>query len=124
VNTVCGGSGSTATGQAARDFLLANWARRVNDYIPGVFYIGGDTGSRTHIVAGLTAHLYGNYDGVSFHHQITTTALDSSADLDWRWISDSDEAVVVKQVGGPWAFMRRDKLPASLPYKDGNSRTD
>jgi hypothetical protein len=124
VNTTCGGSGSTATGQAARDFLLANWARRVNDYIPGVFYVGGDSGSRTHIVSGLSAHLYGNYDGVSFHHQITTTALTSSANLDWRWISDSDEAVVVKLENGPWAFMRRDKLPTNLPYKDGNSRPD
>jgi hypothetical protein len=75
-------------------------------------------------VSSLTAHLFGNYDGTSFHHQITTTALDSSENLDWRWISDSGEAVVVKQQNGPWAFIRRDKLPATLLYKDGNYRTD
>jgi hypothetical protein len=124
VTTVCGGSGSTATGIAARQFLLANWAKCVNDYVPGVIYVGGDSGSRTQINAGQTAHLYGNYDGTSFHHQITTTALDSSATIDWRWISDSGEAIVVKLADGPWAFMRRDKLPTQLRYKDGVFRTD
>jgi hypothetical protein len=44
--------------------------------------------------------------------------------LDWRWISDSGEAVVVKLQNGPWAFIRRDKLPTTLLYKDGNYRTD
>ena len=68
--------------------------------------------------------LYGNYDGASFHNQLTTVALDSSAQLAWRWVSDSGEAVMVKQSNGPWAFMRRDKLPSQLKYKDGNFRTD
>jgi hypothetical protein len=31
---------------------------------------------------------------------------------------------MVKQENGPWAFMRRDKLPTMLRYKDGNFRTD
>ena len=123
-DVVCGGSGSTATGTGSRQYLLANYAKCVNDYVPGVFFIDSSSGNRVHIPAGLTAHLYGNYDGSSFHHQITTTALDSTAKLDWRWVSDSGEAVVVKLENGPWAFMRRDKLPNSLPYKDGNSRTD
>jgi len=123
-NIVCSGSGSTATGIGSRQYLLATLAKCVNDYVPGVFFIDSSSGNRVHIVAGLTAHLYGNYDGTSFHHQITTTALDSTANLDWRWISDSGEAVVVKLENGPWAYMRRDKLPTSLPYKDGVSRTD
>jgi hypothetical protein len=123
-NVVCSGSGSTATGIQSRQYLLATLAKCVNDYVPGVFFIDSSSGNRTHIVPGLTGHLYGNYDGTSFHHQITTTALDSSANLDWRWISDSGEAVVVKLENGPWAYMRRDKLPTSLPYKDGTSRTD
>jgi hypothetical protein len=125
VSTVCSGSGSTATGQAARQYLLANYAKCVNDYVPGKYYTGGDTGTGVRIVAGLTAHLYGNYDGNSFHHQITTVALDSTAVLAWRWVSDNGEAVLVKlQSPGPWAFMRRDKLPAQLLYSDGNYRTD
>jgi hypothetical protein len=124
VSITCSGSGSTATGLSARHHLLANWAKCVNDYVPGQWYIGGDTPSTTQINAGMTAHLYGNYDGTSFHHQITTTALNSSAQLAWRWVSDSGEAVMVKQENGPWAFMRRDKLPTMLRYKDGNFRTD
>jgi hypothetical protein len=123
-NIVCSGSGSTATGIGSRQHLLATYAKCVNDYVPGVFFIDSSSGSRVHIVEGLTAHLYGNYDGTSFHHQITSTSLDSSAVLDWRWISDSGEAVVVKLQDGPWAFMRRDKLPTQLRYKDGNFRTD
>jgi hypothetical protein len=122
-NIVCSGSGSTATGVASRQYLLANFAKCVNDYVPGVFFIDSSSGNRVHIPAGLTANLYGNYDGTTFHHQIMT-GLDSSANLDWRWISDSGEAVVVKLENGPWAYMRRDKLPTSLPYKDGVSRTD
>jgi len=123
-NVVCSGSGSTATGVGSRQHLLATYAKCVNDYVPGVFFIDSSSGSRVHISAGLTAHLYGNYDGNSFHHQITSTALDSGAVLDWRWISDSGEAVVVKLQNGPWAFMRRDKLPTQLRYKDDNFRTD
>jgi hypothetical protein len=123
-NIVCSGSGSTATGIGSRQYLLATFAKCVNDYVPGVFFIDSSSGSRVHIVDGLTAHLYGNYDGTSFHHQITSTALDSSAVLDWRWISDSGEAVVVKLQNGPWAFMRRDKLPTQLRYKDDVFRTD
>jgi hypothetical protein len=123
-NIVCSGSGSTATGIGSRQYLLATFAKCVNDYVPGVFFIDSSSGSRVHIVNGLTAHLYGNYDGTSFHHQITSTALDSSAVLDWRWISDSGEAVVVKLQDGPWAFMRRDKLPTQLRYKDDVFRTD
>jgi hypothetical protein len=122
-NIVCGGSGSTATGVGSRQYLLANFAKCVNDYVPGVFFIDSSSGNRVHIPAGLTANLYGNYDGTSFHHEVVT-GLDSSANLDWRWISDSGEAVVVKLENGPWAFMRRDKLPTSMPYKDGVSRTD
>ena len=122
-NVVCSGSGSTATGIGSRQYLLATLAKCVNDYVPGVFFIDSSSGNRTHIPAGLTANLYGNYDGTSFHHQILGP-LDSSANLDWRWISDSGEAVVVKLENGPWAYMRRDKLPTSLPYKDGVSRTD
>jgi hypothetical protein len=121
---VCGGSGSTATGVGSRQYLLANFAKCVNDYVPGVFFIDNSSGSRVHINSGETAHLYGNYDGTTFHHQITTTALDSSANLDWRWISDSGEAVVVKLENGPWAFIRRDKLPTQLRYKDDVFRTD
>jgi hypothetical protein len=123
-NIVCSGSGSTATGIGSRQHLLATHAKCVNDYVPGVFFIDSSSGSRVHIVSGLTAHLYGNYDGTSFHHQITSVALDSSAVLDWRWISDSGEAVVVKLQNGPWAFMRRDKLPTTLRYKDDVFRTD
>jgi hypothetical protein len=124
VSIVCGGSGSTATGIESRHHLLANWAKCVNDYVPGKWYLGGDTPSNTEILPGMTAHLYGNYDGDTFHHQITTTALDSSANIAWRWVSDSGEAVMVKLEGGPWAFMRRDKLPTKLRYKDGVFRTD
>jgi hypothetical protein len=123
-NVVCSGSGSTATGIGSRQYLLATFAKCVNDYVPGVFFIDSSSGSRVHISPGMTAHLYGNYDGTSFHHQITTTALDSSAVLDWRWISDSGEAVVVKLQDGPWAFIRRDKLPTQLRYKDDVFRTD
>lgn len=124
VNITCSGSGSTATGLSARHYLLDNYAKCVNDYVPGKWYIGGDTPNNVDIIAGQTAHLYGNYDGTSFHNQITTTALDSSAQLAWRWVSDSGEAVMVKQANGPWAFIRRDKLPNQLLYKDGNTRTD
>lgn len=124
VSIVCGGSGSTATGLSARHYLLDNYAKCVNDYVPGKWYIGGDTPSGVDVSPGMTAHLYGNYDGNTFHHRITTTALNSSANLAWRWVSDSGEAVMVKQAGGPWAFIRRDKLPTQLLYKDGNTRTD
>lgn len=124
VNLTCSGSGSTATGLAARHYLLDNYAKCVNDYVPGKWYIGGDTPNNVDILPGMTAHLYGNYNGTSFHNQLTTVALDSSAQLAWRWVSDSGEAVMVKQTNGPWAFMRRDKLPAQLLYKDGNTRTD
>lgn len=124
VSITCGGSGSTATGLPARQHLLANWAKCVNDYVPGVMYEGGDTPNNVDIVPGLSAHLYGNYDGTTFHNQLTTVALDSTASLAWRWVSDSGEAVMVKQTNGPWAFMRRDKLPATLKYKDGVFRTD
>jgi hypothetical protein len=124
VSITCGGSGSTATGIASRQHLLANWAKCVNDYVPGVMYVGGDTPNNVNINAGMSAHLYGNYDGASFHHQITSVALTSTADLAWRWVSDSGEAVMVKQANGPWAFMRRDKLPSQLRYKDGIDRTD
>jgi hypothetical protein len=123
-DVVCSGSGSTANGIASRQYLLATFAKCVNDYVPGVFFIDSSSGSRVHISPGKTAHLYGNYDGNSFHHQITTTALNESAVLDWRWISDSGEAVVVKLQNGPWAFMRRDKLPTTLRYKDDVFRTD
>jgi hypothetical protein len=124
VSIVCGGSGSMATGIEARHYLLANWAKCVNDYVPGKWYLGGDTPNNVDINPGMTAHLYGNYDGTSFHHQITSVALDSSASLAWRWVSDSGEAVMVKQTNGPWAFIRRDKLPTQLRYKDGVFRTD
>jgi hypothetical protein len=124
VSITCGGSGSTATGIDSRHHLLANWAKCVNDYVPGQWYIGGDTPNNVDINPGMTAHLYGNYDGTSFHHQITTVALDSTASLAWRWVSDSGEAVMVKQTNGPWAFIRRDKLPTTLKYKDGVFRTD
>jgi hypothetical protein len=123
-NLVCSGSGSTATGIGSRQYLLANFAKCVNDYVPGVFFIDSSSGSGVRVVPGLTAHLYGNYDGTSFHHQITSTPIDNSTFLSWRWISDSGEAVVVKEDNGPWAFIRRDKLPTSLLYKDGVSRTD
>lgn len=124
VNLTCSGSGSTATGLSARHYLLDNYAKCVNDYVPGKWYIGGDTPNNVDILPGMTAHLYGNYDGNTFHNQLTTTALDSSAPLAWRWVSDSGEAVMVKLTDGPWAFMRRDKLPNTLRYKDGNYRTD
>ena len=62
-NIVCGGSGSTATGVGSRQYLLANFAKCVNDYVPGVFFIDSSSGNRVHIPAGLTANLYGNYDG-------------------------------------------------------------
>jgi hypothetical protein len=124
VSITCGGSGSTATGIGSRQHLLANWARCVNDYVPGVMYVGGDTPNNVDINPGMTAHLYGNYDGTSFHNQLTTVALDSTASLAWRWVSDSGEAVMVKQTNGPWAFMRRDKLPNTLKYKDNVFRTD
>ena len=75
---VCSGSGvgSTATGVGSRQYLLANFAKCVNDYVPGVFFIDSSSGSRVHIPAGLTANLYGNYDGTSFHHELVT-GLDS-----------------------------------------------
>ncbi len=122
--TTCSGNGSTAVGLEARHYLIDNYAKCVNDYVPGKWYLGGDTGNRTKIVPGLTAHLYGNYRNGTFYHQITTTALDSSAIIDWRWVSDNGEAVVVKLKDGPWAYMRRDKLPTTLLYKDGVYRTD
>ena len=124
VSIVCSGSGSTATGIDARHYLLAAHAKCVNDYVPGQWYIGGDTPNNVDINPGQTAHLYGNYDGTSFHNQLTSVALDSSAQLAWRWVSDSGEAVMVKQTDGPWAFIRRDKLPNTLKYKDGVFRTD
>src|SRR5690349_1863586 len=57
-NVVCGGSGSTATGIGSRQYLLATYAKCVNDYVPGAFFVDSSSGSRVHIVSGLTAHLY------------------------------------------------------------------
>jgi hypothetical protein len=124
VSTVCGGSGSTATGIGSRQYLLANYAKCVNDYVPGHFFIDTGGGTSASIPAGLTANLYGNYDGTTFHHQIPGITMDSSSSIAWRWISDSGEAVMVKLANQPWGFMRRDKLTTTLKYADGNYRTD
>src|SRR4029079_14445130 len=58
---VCSGSGSTATGVGSRHYLLANFAKCVNDYVPGVFFIDSGSGGGGPIVAWRRGDLSANY---------------------------------------------------------------
>ncbi len=126
-NITCGGSGVDAYGIPVRDWLLANLAKRINDYFatkPGNGTWLKSDGEGTNATANF--YLYGNYDGTSFHNQYSTLFPDDKFVL-WRWIHKSGEAVMVRLTNdgeSVWGFMRRDKLRTYLPYADGIFRDD
>lgn len=120
----CASAGFQGYGVASRQFLLANYARQVNDYIPGRSLPLADGGNSVRIKPGVVAGVYGNYRGGS--HQNFYANIDSRWPLAWRWVSQDGRSVAVNVYPGTsyavWAFVRRDKLPDRLPYSDGVSR--
>jgi hypothetical protein len=130
--TVAGGSttpgctspGFNDTGVASRQYLLANYASKVNDYIPGQSLPLANGGSSVRIKSGIVAGVYGNYRGGS--HQNFYFNIDENTPLAWRWVSADGRSVAVNLYPGTanalWGFVLREKLPDRLPYSDGVSR--
>lgn len=119
----CSGSGRTDFGLPVRQGMVAAYAKTLNDYRPGTFFEAGvDDGNFVRVTANV--HYYGNYDGTTFRDQLTTTSVPAGTAVYWRWVSKNGEAALVRTGGSQWIFIRRDKLPASLPYSNGNSYTD
>ncbi len=120
----CAGGGFQGTGVASRQFLLDYYARQVNDYIPGSSLPLANGGTSVRVKPGVIAGVYGNYRGGS--HQNHYGNIDSNYSLSWRWVSDDGRSVAVNVFPGSpnafWAFIRRDKLPDTLPYSDGVRR--
>lgn len=121
----CAAAGFSGSGAASRQFLLANYASAVNDYLPGKNLPLLNGGSFVRVKPGETAGLYGNYRGGS--HKNFYVNIDSSTPLSWRWISDDGRSVAVNYYPGDearsgWAFIRRSALPDKLTYSDGVAR--
>ncbi len=122
-SATCSGSGRTDFGLPVRQGMVAEWAKTLNDYRPGTFFEAGvDDGNFVRVTANV--HYYGNYDGNTFRDQRTTVSVPANTAVYWRWVSKNGEAALVRTGGAQWIFIRRDKLPASLPYSNGNSYTD
>lgn len=120
----CAHAGFQGSGSASRQYLLAHYARQVNDYIPGQHLPLANGGSAVRIKPGMRAGLYGNYRGGS--HQNFYGYIDASFPLAWRWVSHDGRSVAVNLWPGTdhavWGFVLRDKLPDRFPYTDGVSR--
>ncbi|MEO6064986.1 MAG: hypothetical protein ABIP49_04300 [Lysobacterales bacterium] len=120
----CAAPGFNDSGLASRQFLQANYARHVNDYIPGQNLPRINGGSAVRIKPGVTAGAYGNYRGGA--HQNFYANINSEYPLAWRWVSTDGRSVAVNVWPGEphavWAFVPRSALPDTLPYSDGIRR--
>lgn len=123
----CSSSGYQGFGADSRRYLLANYAKNVNDYVENAATALPlkEGGTRTYIKAGSVAGYYGNYRGGTFQNRAGFN-LDANSYIAWRWISDDGRAVAVNLNPGTtyasWGFIPREDLPATLPYSDGISR--
>ncbi|MDQ3440757.1 MAG: hypothetical protein M3478_10455 [Planctomycetota bacterium] len=124
----CSTSGFQDSGTASRQYLLANYARNVNDYVANAAtpLPLKEGGSSVRIKVGSTAGFYGNYRGGTFQNRVANLTLDSNSSIAWRWVSDDGRAVAVNLNPGTssasWGFIPREDLPDKLPYSDGISR--
>lgn len=104
------------SGQESRDHLLRYYAAEVNDCYPGP--CTGDPGKRVGVVGPNQPYrLYGNYSSTyGLRSEYVGISITSATILDWRYVTKDGRAVLVKVQNGPWGFIARAALPASLPH--------
>lgn len=124
----CTSYGFQGYGEESRQYLLANYAANVNDYVANAAtpLPLKEGGTSVRIKVGSTAGFYGNYRGGTFQNRVSGLTLDSNSKIAWRWVSDDRRAVAVNLNPGTssaaWGFIPREDLPDKLPYSDGISR--
>jgi hypothetical protein len=124
----CSTSGFQGSGVESRQYLLANYAKNVNDYVANAAtpLPLKEGGTSVRIKVGSVAGFYGNYRGGTFQNRVANLTLDHTSPIAWRWVSNDGRAVAVNLNPGTssasWGFIPREDLPDKLPYSDGIDR--